>query len=138
MVAITILLLILILLNVSISTKIEYDDAVSTIDTLQTAKPCPNIDNCLKFEGNIKHLSKYGPIHPSLNRQKYSKWEGISHSIQQAFYSHFSSLFALKKVISWLLLSEFIIHYPSCMPIKMEFHIPFNRHFTVIFHHFFQ
>ncbi len=32
------------------STKIEYDDAISTISTLPTVEPFPNIYNVLKLE----------------------------------------------------------------------------------------
>lgn len=36
------------------STKVEYDDALSTIDPLSTIGPCPNIYNLLKVDGIIK------------------------------------------------------------------------------------
>ncbi len=41
------ILLIIILLIASMSTKIEYDNAISTIGTLPIIEPCPNIYNLL-------------------------------------------------------------------------------------------
>ncbi len=61
------------LLIATMSTKIEYDNAISTIGILPTFEPCPNIYNLLKLEEIINTRLKMIPS----TQFTIFEWEGM-------------------------------------------------------------